>query len=93
MTKIIPMAEVEDVVKWREGFVTHASLFQKQTVKPPICFATKAEENRIVIEFEVEDLDAFFAGLDSEETADAMAYDGVKRDTVEFFVLDGEFAF
>jgi hypothetical protein len=32
----------------------------------------------------------YLKGLESQETADAMAYDGVKRETVKIFVLDKE---
>ncbi len=35
--------------------------------------------------------DPFLAGLDSPETAAAMAQDGVKRETVKVYVMDKEF--
>ncbi len=38
-----------------------------------------------------DDLDAFLEGMDSPETAEAMAIDGVKRETVKIYVLDKEF--
>ena len=37
-----------------------------------------------------DDLNLFLQGLDSPATAEAMAADGVKRETVKVFVLDKE---
>ena len=37
------------------------------------------------------DLDTFMSILDSPATAEAMAHDGVNRETVKVFVLDKEF--
>jgi hypothetical protein len=36
------------------------------------------------------DLGAFKRAMESQATADAMAFDGVKRETVKMFVLDKE---
>ncbi len=41
--------------------------------------------------FEVDDPDKYFEIMDSPATAEAMAYDGVKRDTFQVFVLDKAF--
>ena len=38
-------------------------------------------------------MDTFMKVLDSPATAEAMAFDGVKRETVKVFVLDKEFKF
>ena len=32
MTKVVVRAEVEDVERWKNGFVTHSELFEKQGV-------------------------------------------------------------
>ena len=40
---------------------------------------------------EPDDLDTFMTILDSPATAEAMAADGVQRETVKVFVLDKEF--
>jgi hypothetical protein len=42
---------------------------------------------------EVSDVDAFLESLESQETAKAMAADGVKRDSVKIFVLDRDFRY
>jgi len=40
---------------------------------------------------EVKDVAKYFEVLESKATAEAMAQDGVKRETVKTFVLDKEF--
>jgi hypothetical protein len=44
--------------------------------------------NKIAICMEPGDLDAFERSMESPATAAAMAFDGVKRETVKMFVLD-----
>ena len=51
------------------------------------------DDNEVAILWEVANLEKFLEMLDSPETAEAMAYDGVKRETVKLFVLDKEFNF
>lgn len=91
MPKVIVTAQVEDPVKREEGFRTHGDLFRSQTISAPIHFAT-VEGNEVICCFEPADLDTFRQILDSDATADAMDFDGIKRDTVKVFVLDKEFA-
>ncbi len=93
MTKVIATAEVEDVAKWESGFKTHSELFVSQTVNSPISYSCDAESSQVVICFEVNDLDAYLKEMESPATAEAMASDGVKRETVNLIVLDKEFAF
>ena len=90
MPKVVVIAEVEDLVKWEEGFRTHADLFRSETITKPIHFAT-IEGNQVAVCVEPDDLDTFMKGMDSAATAEAMASDGVKRETVKVFVLDKEF--
>ncbi len=90
MPKVVVTAEVEDLVKWEEGFRAHADIFRSEAVTKPIHFAT-IEGNQVAICVEPDDLDAFMKGMDSPATAEAMASDGVKRETVKVFVLDKEF--
>ena len=89
MAKIIFTSQVEDSVKWAEGFVTHGDLFIEMTITNIEYTATK--ENEIAICFEVDDPDKYFEIMDSPATAEAMTFDGVKRDTFKVFVLDKEF--
>lgn len=90
MPKVIVTAQVEDPVRFEEGFRTHADLFRSETVHRPIDFSI-IEGNEVACCFEPDDLDAFMEGMDSAETAEAMAIDGVKRETVKIYVLDKEF--
>ena len=89
MAKVIITAAVEDTAKWEEGFRTHGDLFRSQTVTK-IDFGI-AEDNNVAVCFEMDNLDTYMKILESPATADAMEFDGVKRDTVKVFVLDKEF--
>jgi hypothetical protein len=42
---------------------------------------------------DVDDVDKYFEVLESPATEEAMANDGVKRDTVKVYVLDKEFRY
>jgi hypothetical protein len=81
-------AEVSDPVKWEAGFRTHGDLFRAYELSAPIRFTTAG--NEVAICMEPENLEAFQKSMASQETADAMAFDGVKRETVKVFVLDKE---
>jgi hypothetical protein len=92
MTKVIITAQVEDAKKWEEGFRTHGDLFRKMSLSKPIELTTH-ENNEVAICGEPDDLKKYLEALDSPATAEAMAFDGVKRETVKVFVLDKEFKF
>lgn len=89
MKKVIITATVEDTTQWEAGFRTHVDLFRKQTVNTPINF-TANDNKEVAIIFEPDDLDTFLALMDTQETADAMAFDGVKKESVKVFILDKE---
>jgi hypothetical protein len=89
---VVITAQVNDVTKWETGFRTHADLFKTQTVQSPVRFAVTGEKKEVAIIWTVADLDKYMAGLKSQATADAMSFDGVKRNTVKVFVLDKELA-
>jgi len=90
MPKVVVVAQVEDPAKWEAGFRTHGDLFRSETVTKPIHFG-KIAGNQVAVCFEPDDLATFTKLLDSPATAEAMAFDGVKRETVRVFVLDQEF--
>ncbi len=90
MPKVVVTAEVEDLAKWEEMFRTHGDLFRSQTVTKPIDFATM-EGNQVAVSLEPNDLDAFMKIFHSPATAEAMATDGIKRETVKVYVMDKEF--
>ena len=86
MPKVLVTAEVEDLEKWEKGFRTHGALFGQMAVTR-MEFGTAAG-NRIAVCGDTADLDAYMKIFNSPETAEAMAFDGVKRATVNMFVLD-----
>ena len=86
MTKVVVRAEVEDVERWKNGFVTHSELFEKQGVT--VAYYGVGDGNKVVACFETTDLDAFMVILESSDTAEAMSHDGIIDGTVELFVMD-----
>jgi hypothetical protein len=88
MPRVIVTAEVEDLQKWEKGFRTHGDLFRKMGISKMEYGMNKG--NQIAVSGETTDLDAYMKIFESSATADAMAFDGIKRDTVKMFVLDKE---
>ena len=91
MAKIIITAKVEDGAKWEEGFRTHGDLLRSMT--STATYFTISKDNEVTIYADVDDVDKYFEVLDSPATAEAMASDGVMRDTVKVAVLDKEFSY
>ena len=54
MPRVVVTAQVEDLVKWEEGFRTHGDLFRNQTVSGPIGIATN-EDNEVAVCFDAKD--------------------------------------
>ena len=88
MPKVIATAQIEDAEQFEKGFRTHGELYRSQTISKPIHYSV--EGDRIVICFEPQDLGTYLKILDSPTTAEAMALDGVKKETVKIVVLDRE---
>ena len=89
MASVIVTGEVENAASWEPEFRTHVDLFKTQTSVSPMRF-TVTDDNRFAIYTEVSDLNTFQEVLDSQATVDAMVNDGVKRETVQVYVLDKE---
>ena len=88
MAKILIFAQVEDSVKWEAGFRSHADLFRTMSITSQAF--TTTTDNEVAICSETSDLAKYMEVLNSQATADAMSFDGVKRETVKIFVLDKE---
>jgi hypothetical protein len=89
MPIVIVTAQVQDPVKWEAGFRTHGDFFQKNyTLRSPVRYTITG--NEVAIYMEPENLKSFKQALESQATIEAMAFDGVKRETVKTFVLDKE---
>ena len=91
MAKIIITAQVEDGAKWEEGFRTHGDLLRSMT--STATYFTISADNEVTLYADVDDVDKYFEVLESQDTIDAMEFDGVKRDTVKVAVLDKEFSY
>ncbi len=91
MAKIIITAQVEDAAKWEEGFRTHGDLLRSMTSK--VTYFAISKDNEMTLYADVDDVDKYFEVLESPATEEAMAFDGVKRDTVKVAVLDKEFSY
>ncbi len=91
MAKVIITAQVEDSAKWEEGFRTHGELLRSMT--STVTYFTISKDNELTLYAEPNDVDKFLEVMDSPATKEAMADDGVKRDTVKVSVLDKEFRY
>ena len=91
MPRVVITAQVEDTAKWEEGFRTHGGLLG--TMAQTSTYFSMNDNNEIVLYSRPSDLDKFMEVLESPETEEAMAVDGVKRDTVKVFVLDKVFVY
>jgi len=92
MPKVIVAAQVKDSAVWEKNFRTHADVFRSMGVTKPVHYAINPG-NDVATCFEADDLDQFMAGMTSPATAEAMEFDGVRRETVRVYVLDKEFKF
>ena len=88
MFRAIVTAQVEDSASWEKDFRSHAGLFKAYTATAIHFSAT--DDNEVAILWEVANLDQFLEKMDSPETAEAMAQDGVNRESVKVYVLDKE---
>jgi len=86
VSRAIVTAQVEDSANWENDFRSHVELFRDYTATA-IHFST-TNDNEIAILWEVANLDKFLEQLESPETAEAMAQDGVNQESVRVYVLD-----
>jgi hypothetical protein len=89
MARVVITAQVEDSVKWEKGFRTHGELLR--TMGATAFYFTATDKNEVAVYAEPSDVGKYLEILAAPATAEAMAYDGVKRDTVKILVLDKEF--
>lgn len=95
MARMVMTGEVEDAMAWEARFRSHRDLFATiygEMGMNAIHFST-TDDNRFVIYSEPPDAEEFFRTLESEEIKAAMAEDGVKRETVQVYILDKELSF
>jgi hypothetical protein len=76
-------------VKWEAGFRTRGDLFRNTySLRSPVHYTITG--NDVAICMEPENVKSFKQAMESQATVEAMASDGVKRETVKTFVLDQE---
>ena len=86
MPKVIITVEVQDPVKWEAGFRSHGEIFRTYGVNAPISYTTAG--NQTVVCMEVANVETLQRQMALPATAEAMATDGLKRETFKMFVLD-----
>jgi hypothetical protein len=90
MAKMIMVAQVEDLVRWEEGFRSHADLFRSYSITKPIAYGGM-EDNYVAVCYEPDDMATLLKGIGYSMTVEAMKADGLKVETVKMFVLNKEF--
>src|ERR1035438_1154580 len=86
MVTILVVAQCKDPKKWEESFVTHGPLLRTMGASGPARYAL--DGNWAAVLMEMKDLDHYHKMMSSQAIADAMASDGVLRETVQRFVFD-----
>lgn len=90
MARVILTAQVEDAQKWEAGFRTHGEVFRTYDLNAPVEYSIVG--NDVALYLEAKDIDKLKHAMQSPETAAAMEFDGVRRDTVKLFVLEKKVA-
>ena len=90
MPKVIITVEVQDSAKWEASFRTHGEIFRAYSVNAPIAYTTVG--NQAVACFEVASAETMQQQMALPTTTEAMASDGLKRETFKMFVLDKSFS-
>ena len=91
MPRVLVVAQVEDGAKWEASFRTHGDIFKTYGLKGPAEYGVSG--NTCAVCVEPENVQALLQKLQDPATADAMKADGVKRETVNVFVLDKQLKF
>ena len=86
MAKVLVVAQCKDPKKWEQTFVTHGPLFKSMGATGPVHYGL--EGNWAAVMMDVKDLDHYNKAMSSPATAEAMATDGLLRESVKMFVLD-----
>jgi hypothetical protein len=91
MPRVLVVAQVEDGAKWEASFRTHGDIFKTYGLKGPAEYGVSG--NTCAVCVEPENVQTFLHALQDQATAEAMKADGVKRETVNVFVLDKQLKF
>jgi hypothetical protein len=88
MSGVVLTARVRDPAKWEQGFRSHRELFRKNNIT--MMHYTITRNNDVVLYSETDDIEAYMTMVQSPAIAQAMAEDGVERDSVRIYALDKE---
>ena len=88
MSGVVITAHIKDSAKWEKGFRSHRELFKQNNIS--LIHYTITKNNDVVLYSETDDVDAYMKFVQSPATIQAMAEDGVERDTVKVYPLDKE---
>ena len=88
MSGVVLTAHVKDSAKWEKGFRSHGELFKRNNIS--LIHYTITSNNDVVMYSETDDVDAYMKLVQSPATVQAMADDGVERDTVKVYLLNKE---
>ena len=91
MPRVLIVAQVEDGAKWEASFRTHGDIFKTYGLKGLVEYGVFGNHAAVCVE--PENVQALLQKLQDPATADAMKADGVKRETVNVFVLDKQLKF
>lgn len=86
MAKVIVTAQVQDAAKWEASFRTHHEIFRTYNLTAPVAYTVSG--NEVAVCMETGNVDTFMQALSLPATTDAMASDGVKKETLKIHVLD-----
>ena len=89
MPRIVTMMRVEDLDAWLERVPSRGEVYRLLT-EHPVDYGT-TDEGEIVLSFEVDDLEVFFRAIRSQAFMEALAVDGIRRETAKIHVLDRKF--
>jgi hypothetical protein len=91
MAKVVITCRIENAEEWEQKFRTHGSLLA--SMSQHVTHIGFSDDNHVAVYSEPEDLAKYLEVLESNETKEAMAMDGVDRESVRVFVLDREFQY
>jgi hypothetical protein len=87
MPKIVIHHEVEDTERWlTTGKTTRENFFGPLGITDIKAYTNPENPQQVALTMDVPDLDAMMAALETPEAAEAEKTDGVKSDTIVFYV-------
>lgn len=86
---VVLTAHVKDPAKWERSFRSHSDLLKRSSMQ--LIHYTITNNNDVVMYSETDDVNEYMDFLRSPEVTQAMAEDGVDRETLKVYALEKEF--